>query len=249
MSSLLGGSNTASIVAASELLRRVSADGELRINDLNIEKVHLSQVRAQGSLRDLRLDVRDAEAQWAGGTVHGNVLAQFAPKPAYSVIADLDHINLAHLPAAFAERLGGVASGQLRVTASGVGHDELLRSLDGRADVRLSNVELRGWDVSASMADGKARVGVTRWASGDGTLLLRDRGVLLTDFHLEDHTQVTLLNGRISFGQDADLSMEAAGTGKRPSNLAGAGRVLKISGPLDGPRVSVENAVARQPAD
>jgi hypothetical protein len=28
-----------------------------------------------------------------------------------------------------------------------------------------------------------------------------------------------------------------------------AGRVLKISGPLDGPRVSVEKAVARQPAD
>src|SRR5262249_52928510 len=158
---------------ASELLRRISADGELRVDDLTVEKLHLTNFRAQGSLRDLRLDVRTAEAQWAGGVVRGFAKAQFAPKADYDVSVDLDRVNLAQLPAPFAARLGGITSGKLRVTAAGVGRDELLRPLDGRAEVRLKNVELRGWDVSASMADGAAHAGMSRWPAGKGVLLLR----------------------------------------------------------------------------
>jgi len=248
LGSLLGGPSSASNVTASELLRRVTADGQLRINDLTIEKLHLSQVSAEGSLRELNLDVRQAEAQWSGGVVQGSAKAQFAPKAAYDVSVDLDHVNLAQLPAPFAARLGGLASGKLLVTATGVGRDELLGSLAGRADVRLKNVELRGWDLPASMADGTARAGTTRWPEGQGVLFLRDRSVVLSDFRLEDPAELTLLNGRITFGQDADLSMETAAVGKRAANPF-AGRVLKILGPLDGPRVSVENAGARQPAD
>jgi AsmA-like protein len=249
MGSLLGASNSGANANASELLRRVSAEGELRIDDLTIEKLHLSKFRAQGGLRELRLDVREADAQWAGGLVRGAVKAQFAPKTGYDISVELDRVNLAQLPAPLAARLSGLASGTLRVSASGVGRDELLQSLAGRAEVRLKNVELRGWDVSASMADGAAHAGVTRWPLGKGLLLLRDRSVVFNDFRLEDGAQLTLLNGRITFGQNADLSMENAGAGKRPGTPASAGRVLKISGPLDGPRVSVENAGVRQPAD
>jgi len=247
MSSLLGGSSSTTNVTASELLRRVSAEGELRIDDLTIEKLHLNQVRARGSLRELRFDVRDAEAEWAGGTVRGTAKAQFAPKVTYDVDVELDHVNLAQLP--FAARLGGQASGKLRIATAGVGRDQLLSSLDGSADVRLTNVELRGWDVSASMADGTAHTGTTRWPAGSGVLLFRNRSVVLNDFQLEDRAQLTLLNGSITFGQDANLSVERATAGKHTPRPIGAGRVLKISGPLDGPRVSVENAVARQPAD
>jgi len=249
MGSLLGTATPATSVTASELLRRVSAEGELRVNELTIEKLRLSQVRAHGILRDLRLDVREAEAHWAGGLVRGTATARFAPKPSYDVTAELDRVNLAQLPGPLAARLGGLASGELRVGVSGVGRDELLHSLEGRAEVRLNNVELRGWDVSASMADGTAHAGITRWPVGGGILLLRDRSVVLPDFQLEDDTQLTSVNGRITFGEDADLSMETSKAGKRPGNFAGPGRVLKISGPLDGPRVSVENALARQPAD
>jgi AsmA-like protein len=246
LGSLLGEANSASNISASELLRRVSADGELVIDDLTIEKLHLSKLRVQGALRELRLDVREAEAQWAGGAVRGAVKAQFAPKVDYDVSVELDRVSLAQLPAPFAARLGGLASGKLQVTASGVGRDELLQSLAGRADLRLKNAELRGWDVPASMADGAAHAGVTRWPAGAGLLLVRDRSIVLNDFRLGDGSQLMLLNGSITFGQTADLSMENAGTGKR---FSGTDRVLRISGPLDGPHVSVENAGARQPAD
>jgi hypothetical protein len=137
----------------------------------------------------------------------------------------------------------------LRVAAAGVGRDELLESLDGRAEMRIKGMEVRGWDVNASMADGAVHSGVSRWPAGNGALVFRDRTVNLSDFRLEDGKQILLVNGRITFAQNAELSLEEAPTGRRGNRVPAAGRVLKISGPLDGPRFSVENAVARQPAD
>jgi hypothetical protein len=63
---------------------------------------------------------------------------------------------------------------------------------------------------------------------------------------------MTLVNGTLSFGRNADLSIETVNAPKSKdhgtSNF-GAGHVLKISGPLDGPTVSVEKSGVRQPAD
>src|SRR5205814_2103388 len=61
---LLGGS--APSTPASELVRRVNAEGELDIGQLTIEKLKLEQVQAKGYLHDLQLDVREAQAEPMG---------------------------------------------------------------------------------------------------------------------------------------------------------------------------------------
>jgi hypothetical protein len=63
---------------------------------------------------------------------------------------------------------------------------------------------------------------------------------------------LTLVNGTLSFGRNADLAIETASARKskgRKASDPGSGYVLKISGPLDGPKVSLEKVDARQPAD
>jgi hypothetical protein len=248
--SLLGGAATPSPVA-SELVRRIDADGELRIDEFTMEKVKLEQVKVVGALHDLHLEVRDAAAQWAGGTVHAKVNARFLPRPAYDVTAELDRLNLAQLPAPprVTERFAGTASGTLHLTTQGVGREELLEHLAGRGDIRMRDVEFHGWDVSASVADGEPRTGHSRWAAGEGAFTLRDRGIALAGLRLEAGREVTFVKGTVSFGRDADLTIQTTTDGKRESRTPEAGHVLKISGPLDVPRVSVERALARQPAD
>jgi len=249
---LLGGS--APSTPASELVRRVNAEGELDIGQLTIEKLKLEQVQARGYLHDLQLDVSEAQAEWAGGKVHAKIAAKFLPRPAYDISAELDRVNLAQLPGAgrIGERLGGFATGTLRVKTEGVGRDELLARLAGRGDFHLSKVEFRGWDVNASVADGEAHAGVSRWATGEGSLRLQDSAILLEDFRLDSGWQSTLGNGTLSFGRNADLAIETVSSRRNKDRKAGdfgTGRVLKISGPLDGPKVSVEKASVRQPAD
>jgi hypothetical protein len=250
--SLLGGS--APSTPASELVRRVNAEGELEVGQLTIEKLKLEKVYAKGSLHDLQLEVQDASAEWAGGKVRAKMDAKFLPRPTYEVTAQLERVNLAQLPGTghVAERLAGVATGTLRLKTEGVGRDELLGKLAGRGEFHLSKVEFRGWDVNASVADGAAHTGVSRWATGDGSFRLKDRSILLEELKLDGGKEWTLVNGTLSFGRDADLAIETAsarkGKDRKPMDL-GSGHVLKISGPLDGPKVSLERASARQPAD
>jgi hypothetical protein len=247
--SLLGGATPSP--AASELVRRVNAEGELQIDEFTVEKLKFEHVHAVGALHDLRLEVRDADADWSGGKVHARVTAGFLPRPVYGVTAELERIDLAQLPAPprAAERFAGTASGTLHLTTQGVGREELLQRLAGRGDMRVRNVEFRGWDVSASVADGEPRTGQSRWSAGEGAFTLRDRSVVLAGLRLESGREVTFVKGTVSFGRNADLTIQTATDGRRESRTPEAGRVLKISGPLDVPRVSVERALTRQPAD
>jgi hypothetical protein len=249
--SLLGRATPVPNAHASELVRRVDAEGELQVDEFTLEKLKFQQVRVAGALHDLHLDVRQADAQWAGGTVHAKLAARFLPRPAYEVTADLDRVDLAQLPAPAraAERFGGTASGTLHFTTQGVGRDELLEKLAGRGDVRMRNIEFRGWDVSASVSEGEPRTGESRWATGEGAFTLRDMGVVLAGLRLESGREFTFVKGTVSFGRDADLTIQTTTDGRRESRTVEPGHILKISGPLDLPRVSVESTLARQPAD
>jgi hypothetical protein len=250
--SLLGGMSESP--AASELLRRVSAEGQLRVDELTVERLKLEEVRAAGAVHDLKLDVSDSEAQWAGGKVHARVRAAFSPRPKYDVTADMEGVNLAQLPPTLrvAQRFGGVASGTVHLTTEGVGREELLQRLTGKGDVHLKNVEFRGWDVNASVADGAPRTGVSLWTAGKGIFTLRDRSIAVDALRLDSGEEETIVNGTVSFARDADLTIETASARKpekRVAAVVGAAHVLKITGPLDGPRVSVTIPAVRQPAD
>jgi AsmA-like protein len=234
-----------SATPASELVRRVDAEGRVRIARLAIEKLKLENVAAQGSLRDLKLDVRDAGAEWAGGQVRAKVNATFLPQPSYQISADLDRVNLAKLPGTghLADRLSGMASGNLQLKTRGVGREELLRNLDGHGLMNLKKVELRGWDVPASVADGATRAGISRWSAGECAFLVRNRSMVLQWFQLNAGREQTSVEGSLSFGSDAELSvsMQPSKTTKaQPKKASAKGHILKISGPLDGPRVTVE---------
>ncbi|MGB2590363.1 MAG: AsmA family protein [Candidatus Acidiferrum sp.] len=252
LASFLGGSSPSP--AASDLVRLMNADGELTIGELTIEKLKFSNVHAEGSLHDLQLEVRDADAQWVGGTVHAQVDAAFAPVPKYDVTAKLDRVNLAELPASgpFSDRLAGLASGTVNIVTAGVGRDELLQQLAGDGDIQLMNIQFRGWDVSASVADGSPHSGTSRWTTGDGTFTIRNRAVMVDHLALDSGHEQTSLQGTVSFARDANITIEtlsAANRRGRTASINESGRVLRISGPLDGPRVSIEKTVARQPAD
>ena len=250
--SLLGGS--APSPPASELVRRVNAEGELDVGQLTIEKLKLEQLHAKGSLHNLQLEVQDASAEWAGGKVRAKIDAEFLPRPAYDISAELERINLSQLPGTgrIAERLTGTAAGTLHLKTEGVGREELVSKLEGRGDFHLKKVELRGWDVNASVADGAAHTGVSRWAAGAGAFRVKGQSIFLDDLKLDGGKELTLVSGTLSFGRNAELAIETASARNNKDRRVGDfgnGYVLKISGPLDGPKVSVEKAGVRQPAD
>ena len=245
--SLLGNANPGG--KPSELLRRISAEGELSADALSVEKIKLSKARAQISLQNLQLKVRDAEAQWAGGTVRGSMEAEFLTTPKYEIAAQIDRANLSQLPwkAGWAERWNGTASGAVKLTTSGVGRDELLDQIAGRGDIQFKNTEFRGWDVAGSLDSGAPRAGASRWTSGEGEFVVRNRGLSFDAIQLDGPRTKLWLSGSLGFAKEVSLTFRAAPSDAKAVVVGGDVRVLQLTGPPETPKVAVQTVSAIRP--
>ena len=238
--SLLGKSDSSA--KPSELLRRVTAEGDLEADSLSIEKIKLAHARAHIAFRDLHLEVRDAEVEWAGGTARGSVSAVFSVPPQYEISAEADRANLSELPwsAHWAEYWSGTASGKLHLTTSGVGRDALVAQLAASGELHLKNLELRGWDVGASMDTGALHTGTSRWATGEGEFTIHDREVQFDALVLENPRAKTRLDGTLDFSQDIKLTFAPAATDKHALKPAVAPRLFQLRGPMEKPVATIE---------
>ena len=245
--SLLGNSNTGG--RPSELLRRISAEGEITADTVSVEKIKLSKAHARIGLQNLQLKVRDVEAQWAGGTVRGSLQAEFSAAPKYEILAQIDRANLSQLPwkAGWAERWNGTASGAVRLTTTGVGREELLKQIAGRGDIQFKNVEFRGWDVANSLESGAPKTGGSRWASGGGEFSVQDRGLTFEAIRLEGLRTDLWLSGSLGFAKEVSLTFRAAPTDAKGLTVGGDVRVLQMSGPPETPKVAVQTVSAVRP--
>jgi len=242
--SLLGSNNSGA--KPSELLRRISAEGELSADSVTIEKVKLAKARAKLAFHDLHLEVSETEGQWAGGTVHGGMTAVFSASPEYEISAGFDGVNLAQVPwtAHWTERWTGTAKGALQLTTKGVGREELLQRLEGKGDITVKGVEFRGWDVAGSMEAGAPRMGVSRWMNGEGEFAVKDRAVNFERIRLESPKGEMEFAGTLSFGQEAKITIAEADLRERKSKGSVARGIFEMSGPLDAPRIHIEPAAA-----
>lgn len=241
--SLLGGkglggkSGSSGITTASELLKRVTAEGVLEVDNLTIEKLKLSRAKARVAVRALQVHASEMECLWAGGTIRGSFDGVFSVKPRYEIAGEFDGVNLAQLP--WASRWGGVATGSLRLTTEGVGRDELLRGLTGRGEVKLQPAEFRGWDAEASLETGAPKAGVSRWTSGEGKFSIEDRELVLDGMQLDAARVKTRVEGKVGFGQEGEFTFGPLPGSRRAVGDVGLKKVLWVSGPLDAPKGSM----------
>lgn len=243
--SLLGRSD--SNAKPSELLRRISAEGDLTADSMIIEKVKLAHPRAHVLFRDLHLEVTNAAAGWAGGTVHGNVAAVFSLPPQYEISAEVEHADLSQFPWSthWADRWNATASGKFRITTSGVGRDALLAQLAGSGEIQLKSPELRGWDVTASLGAGTPRTGMSRWATGQGDFAIADRALQFDAFELDNPHEKMRLSGTVHFSRGLDLTFASVPPEKHSANIA-APRLFELHGPMETPVATVQAAPTAQ---
>jgi AsmA-like protein len=242
--SLIGSSSASS---ESEFLHRLNADGELRVDEFVLGKIRFNQVRASAGMRDFHLDFRQTDARLAGGKMHARVRASFLPHSSYEVAADLDELDLKQLSLLnnLAARFAGRASGVVHLNTEGSGRDELLKNLTGKGEINLKDLEFEGWDANAAMANGEPREGASHWSSGQGVFQVRGPSIAFPALRLEAGAELNLLRGTLSFAQGSDFTIEPVVDEQVGITGVANGYVLKISGSVDVPRVSIERLVAR----
>jgi AsmA-like C-terminal region/AsmA family len=247
---MLGG-NSGQGSDVSDLLRRVNVAGELAVDEFSLDKLKLKQLRGQLTLRDLKLNLHDCQAQWAGGMLQGSLEAAFGDKSVYDLKVQATGLNLAQVPLAgkVAERMAGTAGGTLELKTEGVGREALLDKLKGEGRIQLKKIEFHGWDLQASFASGAPHAGASRWTEGEGFFHVSDRSLEVNHLRLRAPQQEISLKGSVSFGRQADLTLENASNSSGKAKTPGPERVMQISGPLEGPKVAIQTVSAQQPGD
>jgi hypothetical protein len=128
----------------------------------------------------------------------------------------------------------------MHLTTGGVGREELLKQLAGSGTLKLSKVELRGWDVEGSAASGNVRAGASHWTTGEGPFEVGGRRFQFPDFELKNGAVRTHLSGSIGFDMAGDLTFSPAVTVGRGSKNTLSPRELRLRGPLEAPTVVLQ---------
>lgn len=172
--------------AMGSTIASLRARGRLRVAEVTLDPVRLERLDSTAELRGRNLALRDAQAAFYGGRLTGDFEARLSPDPAYSIRARIDRANLTDLAASTASltgRFAGLASGDLRLAAHGVGRDDLLNSLEGDGTLRVRDPVLNGLLPASlpSVLDGSR----TAARAGEAPTSVEDRfGLATSSFHV-----------------------------------------------------------------
>ncbi len=215
---------------------RLRAQGQIQVEEIVLSPLRLRRLRAGAELEGRKLTVRQVQAEFYGGMVKGSLRADLLAEPAYRIQAQFERANLGSLVEAAATlkgRFAGVASGELELAASGVGRENLRRSLEGRGTLHLRGAEINGLDLRASYTGDRLVRGPSRFAAADAQFSLAAASVRVMELRLADREDDFEAAGTVDFSRTLDLRIRRLGpSGERPS------KTVRITGPLDAPQVS-----------
>lgn len=147
-----------------DALRKLHANGVVRIGALKVANIRTSNVRLDLRAAGGKLDIQSLSANLYGGSVSG-ALSVAAGNPArFSVRQSLSGIDIGPFmkDAIDKDTLEGKGNIQLDVTSSGATFDQIKRGLNGSARLELRDGAIRGVNIAQSIRDAKARIGQIR---------------------------------------------------------------------------------------
>jgi hypothetical protein len=227
----------------------LSLRGQLTVDQLDVEPAVLHRLRAGFDLNlDARsIELRDAQADFFGGTVHGTLHAQLSPEPSYRVEARLDHVDLVQLAAATStlrQRFAGIASGEVLLSAHGIGRDALVNSLEGRGSIDARDAQIAGVDLEHSLRSPSREPGTSAFRLAAGSFTVGAGMVRFTNLRLFGLSETWQASGSVDFSRKLDFRVRPmqpalaekhlATFGGAPGDAKGTFRFL---GSLDAPQM------------
>ena len=138
--------------------------GSVSFGEFSLAPLRLTQLSADASVDGRKLVLSNARAEFYGGKLRGSIALNLAAQPTYDATVQFSGVDLSLLAArtlSLADLFEGAASGDLQISAKGIGRAALLQSLACRGDARIRNAEYNGIDLGESVRAGSRRPGTT----------------------------------------------------------------------------------------
>jgi hypothetical protein len=138
--------------------------GTLTLGEFRLAPFTLHQLHAEAAVTGRTLEFSRTQAKFYGGTLDGSIELKLNAQPAYNVKAKYRNVNLGEVAArtiSLADLFRGTASGNVVLSATGLGRTALLGSLSCRGDAQIQHAEYDGLNLLESLDAGARRAGKT----------------------------------------------------------------------------------------
>jgi hypothetical protein len=224
----------------------------LRAGEISVASLRVANLDADAELDGRDLVLRHAQGDFYGGRLAGNFEAVLTAAPAYTFTAEINRVNLGALAAAtplLAERLMGIASGDLTLTARGLEKHDLLASLAGEGALRARDAMVRGINFPSDNRSAGAAEAESRFNEVTAKFHLASGKIHIDESLFSGREGVIQATGDLDFARGLNLRAESAG-GRAESaddkSLDAARDSWTIVGTLDAPQVARQTHVARE---
>lgn len=245
-------------------LKGTTANGAIHIGRLKVANLASSQVRVDVRLADGRLDLSPLAANLYDGTLLGSFSVQSASAPVFSLKQQLSGVNVGALlkDGANSDRLEGKGTFSLDVTTQGTTAATLKKGLNGNASLTMQDGSIKGIDLAGTLRDAKAKLRELRGKKTQGenksektsftemkaTFAIKNGVAHNSDLSMKSPLLRVSGEGDIDIGNDRLdylLRPTLVGTtkgqgGREASDLAGITVPVRISGPLNEPRYTID---------
>lgn len=182
--------------------------GTVSVDQFALAPLTLSQFTADAALDGRKLALTNARAQFHGGKVLGSVALNLTAQPTYDATAKFTNVKLDSLAAgtvSLSNLFAGTASGDLQISAKGIGRAALLGSLVCRGDARVRDAVYNGMDLDESRSAGARRPGITNFPAASADFSCADGQLRFSRLHLETQAAAYNAAGYVDFKRQLNL--------------------------------------------
>lgn len=227
---------------------RIAARGRLRVDEIAIAPLRLTQFDGQAELAGRAIAIRKAQANFFGGKVTGDFDAKLSGDPSYRFQGRFDRIDLAalgHSVSFLNNRVAGTATATLALSTHGIGRENLVASVEGDGTLNARNALLGGLNFPG-VAPGENRdSSPSRFALVQGKFHIGGAAIDLADFSLEDARGKYRAEGRVTFSHALDVRIRSLISGSEPSPAAASPPSVFLRGAVEAPNLVLPDSIPK----
>jgi hypothetical protein len=243
-------SSAAPSTIAPENLR---ARGNISVEQFTLAPFVLHRLQGDVKLDGRRLQVMGAHTQFYGGDVTGTFEAQLNPLPAYHVVLNYAHVDLAAFSAAsapLANLFSGSAAGQISLTAAGSARSDLLASLACQGAAHIAGAEVRSLLLPEPVRAVGRRFEATPFREASVAFTCADSKIQFQELSLLAPNTELNGAGTVTFSRALDFRLgvfSVPGAANIPKPPGAPVEAFHLTGPLAKPTITRATAPAARP--
>jgi hypothetical protein len=211
--------------------------GRLQVGDFQFQRLHLTHLRTNARVDRRVVELDDAEADLGRGHIAGSFMAHLNAQPGYQTELRLRDVDLAtFFSPSLAERVQGMVTGEVKLSAEGLTRGALIGSLrcEGQAEASGLTLKLAGApksDENGNWPDGPGYFPLATTDFRCDQQRINFAGIKLLDGHSE-----TTGEGSAGFDRSLDFKLVESRAPDAGERKTGRERKPEIPPPVSEPR-------------